>query len=63
MKRILIATITALMLTGITAPASMATPSPVPGRFCKAVDIGKKVKTIKYGVVVCKKDGDRARWR
>jgi hypothetical protein len=63
MKRVLVATITALILAGIHAPASTATPSPVPGRFCKTVDIGKKVKTIKYGIVVCKKDGTRARWR
>lgn len=50
----------ALLLT--TVPAAEAA-SPVPGRFCKTADIGKKVATTKYGLVICKKDGDRARWK
>lgn len=62
MKRIIAATITALLLTGGTAQAAHAA-TPVPGRYCKTADIGKKVKTTKYGVIVCKKDGSRARWR
>lgn len=63
MKRVLAATITAMILSGITAPVSIAAPSPVPGRFCKTADIGTKVKTINHGLVVCQKDGKRARWR
>lgn len=62
MKRAITIGITALVLTGIAAPAAQAA-TPVPGRFCKSADVGKKVKTVKYGIVVCKKDGDRARWK
>lgn len=46
-----------------TASAAVLTASPVPGRFCKVADIGKKVKTAKYGLVICKREGDRARWK
>lgn len=46
-----------------TAAANAPTAKPVPGRFCKTADIGKKVMTPKYGLVVCKKDGNRARWK
>lgn len=46
----------------VVAPAAHAT-SPVPGRFCKSADVGTTMSTKKYGVVVCKKDGDRARWK
>ncbi len=49
--------VTTLALT----PAQAA--SPVPGRFCMVVDIGKKMKTAKYGIVICKKEGSRARWK
>lgn len=47
---------------GAMAPAAHAA-SPVPGRFCKSADVGTKVSTEKYGTVVCKKAGDRARWK
>jgi hypothetical protein len=60
-------TVTALLLGASllapTASAAALTASPVPGRFCKVADIGKKVKTAKYGLVICKRDGDRARWK
>lgn len=54
----------ALSMFAMTPPASahLNTASPVPGRFCKGADVGKKVKTVKYGIVLCAKDGDRARW-
>lgn len=62
MKRVIAATSLVFLLAGIAAqPAAAATP--VPGRFCKSADVGKKVKTTKYGVVVCTKDGNRARWK
>jgi hypothetical protein len=35
----------------------------VPGRFCKRSDIGKKIKTAKYGTIECKREGNRARWK
>jgi hypothetical protein len=60
-KRFIVTIGVLALLTGVCAPAQAATP--VPGRFCKNLDIGKKVKTEKYGIVLCKKDGDRARWR
>ena len=54
----------AVLLAGApTAAANAPTAKPVPGRFCKTADIGKKVMTPKYGLVVCKKDGNRARWK
>lgn len=62
MKRAITIGIAAIVLTGIVAPAAQAA-TPVPGRFCKSADVGKKVKTAKYGIVVCKMVGDRARWR
>lgn len=37
--------------------------APVPGRFCKLADVGKKVTTKKHGAVTCARDGDRARWK
>lgn len=46
----------------VSAPESRAAADPVPGRFCKTADLGKKVKTSKYGLVVCKKVKGRARW-
>jgi hypothetical protein len=61
-KRFLAITLTALFLTGVVAPQTHAA-SPVPGRFCKSADIGTKVKTSRYGIVVCKQDGIRARWK
>lgn len=39
--------------------------SPVPGRFCKRADRGKKVRTARYGTLVCRADkgNDRySRW-
>jgi hypothetical protein len=54
--------VSALVITGSTIPASYAG-NPVPGRFCKASDIDKKVMTSKYGLVKCKKDGSNARWK
>ena len=55
------ATVTILGISMSAIPAQAATP--VPGRFCKVAEVGKKVTTAKYGVVICKKDGDRARWK
>ena len=62
MRRQIAATVVAAVLVIGLAPAAHAA-TPVPGRFCKGADVGKKVKTAKYGLVVCKKDGDRARWK
>lgn len=50
-----------MVSAGTLSPSAHAA-SPVPGRFCASADIGTKVSTSKYGVVVCKKSGDRARW-
>ena len=62
MKRIVTAAAAAaVVLTLGVGPAEAATP--VPGRFCKSAEVGKKVKTAKYGVLICKKDGNRARWK
>jgi hypothetical protein len=55
------AAITILSIGMSAVPAQAATP--VPGRFCKVAEVGKKVTTAKYGMVICKKDGDRARWK
>lgn len=60
-RTVAVAAIAAVAFLSTTVPAEAATP--VPGRFCKSVDIGKKVTTPKYGVVVCMKAGDRARWK
>jgi hypothetical protein len=54
--------ISALLITGTAVPASHAA-NPVPGRFCKTSDIGKKVLTSKYGLVKCQKNGSKARWK
>lgn len=62
MRRLIATTFALLLITGLTAPVAEAA-TPVPGRFCKSADIGKKVKTAKHGLVICKKDGDRARWK
>jgi hypothetical protein len=62
MKRVLTIGLAALIITGVTAPVAQAA-TPGPGRFCKSTDVGKKVKTVKYGVVVCKMVGDRASWK
>ena len=62
MKRAITIGIAALIITGVTAPVAQAA-TPVPGRFCKSADVGKKVKTAKYGIVTCKMVGDRARWK
>jgi len=35
----------------------------VPGRFCKKSDVGKKIKTARYGTIECKREGNRARWK
>jgi hypothetical protein len=48
MKRAITIGIAALVLTGIAAPAAQAA-TPVPGRFCKSAEVGKKVKTVKVG--------------
>ena len=65
MKRTALA-VTALLLGAAllapTASASVTAATPVPGRFCKAADVGKKVKTAKYGTVKCKTVDGRARW-
>lgn len=65
MKRTALA-VTALLLGASllapTASASVAAASPVPGRFCKELDLGKKVKTAKYGTVKCKMVKGHARW-
>lgn len=50
----------ALVVGGLVAPAHAA---PVPGRFCKSVDVGKFVGTVEYGTVKCVKEGSRARWK
>lgn len=65
MKRALAVAILASSLIAVTGPAHAVvhTATPVPGRFCKAADVGKKVKTAKHGVLTCKMDGDRARWK
>jgi hypothetical protein len=66
MKRTALAVTALLLGASLLAPAasaSVAAASPVPGRFCKVADIGKKVKTAKYGLVICKREGDRARWK
>ena len=47
---------------GSLVSRSAITAAPVPGRFCKQAEVGKKVKTKKHGVVQCARDGDRARW-
>lgn len=63
MKRIITA-LAAVSILGIymsAIPAQAATP--VPGRFCKVAEVGKKANTAKYGPLVCKRDGDRARWK
>jgi hypothetical protein len=46
-----------------TAGAIGGVSSKVPGRFCKNADAGKRLKTAKYGTLICKKDGDRLRWK
>lgn len=48
---------------GSLVSRSASTAAPVPGRFCKQADVGKKVTTKKHGVVTCARDGDRARWK
>lgn len=58
---ILLATLT-LLLIGAPAQAAHAASSPVPGRFCKSIDVGKKVNTARYGVVKCKRVGGYNRW-
>lgn len=66
MKRISGAAIAALLklsVTSLAAAPAHAASSPVPGRFCKVADVGKKINTTKYGIVVCKKEGSRARWK
>ena len=66
MKRAVFAITTGILTISVLAPtasASSASATPVPGRFCKVADIGKKVQTAKYGIVICKKDGSRARWK
>ena len=35
----------------------------VPGRFCRTADIGKRIRTAKYGTLLCKREGNRARWK
>ena len=49
----------------VSAPAVVEAASPVPGRFCKRADRGTKVKTARYGTLVCRADkgNDRySRW-
>ena len=64
-RTLAVAVISAAVLVSGAAPAlaSQSAATPVPGRFCKAAEAGKKVKTTKYGWVRCTKDGNRARWK
>ena len=80
MKRLVSLVAAIVLSTGLVAPVTVTaahaattasvsavaeSASPVPGRFCKRSDRGKKVKTARYGLVVCRADkgNDRySRW-
>lgn len=65
MKRLAVGVVAMVVVLTFAAPAQaqVHAATPVPGRFCKVADVGKKLKTAKYGTVLCAKDGDRARWK
>ena len=56
--------IVSIALLGLATPSATAVVSGnVPGRFCKSAEIGKKLKTARYGTIECKREGSRARWK
>lgn len=61
-KRFIVVVVSALIIAGSVIANSHAA-DPVPGRFCKTFDFGKKVTTSKCVLVKCKEDGSRTRWK
>jgi hypothetical protein len=63
MRQFVVVFLSLVLLGTASSVAIAAHPTNVPGRFCKTADIGKKIKTTKYGTIECKRDGSRARWK
>lgn len=47
----------------IKGSSEVKVPKAVPGQFCKKVHRKKHTHTKRYGVLKCKPEGNRSRWR
>lgn len=64
MKNALVGIMTGpVLLTGAPVHSNVAAAPSIPGCLCKVADIVKKEKTSKRGLVICKREEDRTRWK
>lgn len=64
MKRLLIFTISALLISPMPAQANkpISYQDQKAGQYCKKVQVGKFVRTTDSELLECKKDGSQSRW-
>jgi hypothetical protein len=65
MRKIYIGLVVSLLFFPVSAQASNSVPykNQKAGQFCKVADTNKIVKRPDGSKLICKKDGNRARWK